>query len=142
MRGLSDQLLRVPYWEQGAKYFATGLARSVLPNCRHRNTNVIIAALDLFEASACVPDRAKVKGAGTAAIADLVRFREDNVRESKHFPLVLLQLTDSPSLHYLLQVLPIAAFYDSQCGVSVNTLAELSSHKNQRVRLRCCKMLS
>ncbi len=73
------QLLRVPYWEQGAKYFATGLARSALPNCRHRNTNVIIAAMDLFEASVCVPDRAKVKGAGTAAIADLVGFREENV---------------------------------------------------------------
>ncbi|KAL9189377.1 hypothetical protein ACHAXT_009052 [Thalassiosira profunda] len=110
-------LLRIPSWEQGAKYFATGLARSALPNCRHRNTNVILAAMDLFEASVCVPNRAKRKGAGTAAIADLVGYREENV-------------------------LPIAAFYESQCGVSVNTLAELASHKNHRVRLRCCKMLS
>ena len=73
------QLLRIPHYEQGAKYFATGLARSTLANCRHRNTNVIIAALDLFEASVCVPDRAKVKGAGTAALTDLVGFREENV---------------------------------------------------------------
>jgi len=111
------QLLRIPHWEHGSKYFATGLARSVLPNCRHRNTNVIIAAMDLFEACVCVPDRAKVKGAGTAAIADLVGFREENA-------------------------ITIAAFYDSQCGISVNTLAELACHKNHRVRLRCCKMLS
>ncbi|KAL7536044.1 hypothetical protein ACHAXR_006882 [Thalassiosira sp. AJA248-18] len=111
------QLLRIPHWEQGAKYFATGLARSALPGCRHRNINVIIAAMDLFEASVCVPDTAKAKGAGTAAIADLVGFREENV-------------------------LLISAFYDSQCNVSVNTLAELASHKNHRVRLRCCKMLS
>ncbi|KAL7550850.1 hypothetical protein ACHAWF_014047 [Thalassiosira exigua] len=111
------QLLRIPHMVQGAKYFATGLARSALPNCRHRNTNVIIASMDLLEASVCVPDRAKVKGAGTAAIADLVGFREENV-------------------------LPVAAFYDSRCGVSVNTLAELASHKNHRVRLRCCHMLS
>ena len=40
---------------------------------------MIIAALDLFEASVCVPDRAKVKGAGTAALTDLVGFREENV---------------------------------------------------------------
>ena len=73
------QLIRIPHYEQGAKYFATGLARSTLANCRHRNTNVIIAALDLFEASVCVPDRAKVKGAGTAALTDLVGFREENV---------------------------------------------------------------
>lgn len=73
------QLLRIPHWEDGAKYFATGLARSVLPNCRHKNTNVIIAAMDLLESSVCVPNRTKVKGAGTAAIADLVGFREENV---------------------------------------------------------------
>ena len=111
------QLLRVPHWEQGAKYFATGLARSALPNCRHRNTNVIVAALGLLEASVCVPNRTKVKGAGTQAISDLVGFREDNS-------------------------IQVAAFYDAQCGVSVNTLAELASHKNHRVRLRTAKMLS
>lgn len=111
------QLLRVSNWELGAKFFATGIARSVLPNCRHRNTKVVISAMDLLEASVCVPDRAKVKGAGTSAISDLVGFREENV-------------------------LPIAAFYDPKYSVSVNTLAELASHKNPRVRLRCCKMLS
>jgi hypothetical protein len=73
------QLLRIPHWEDGAKYFATGLARSALPNCRHKNTNVIIAAMDLLESSVCVPNRLKVKGAGTKAIADLVGFREENV---------------------------------------------------------------
>jgi len=73
------QLMRIPHWEPVSKYFATGLARSALLGCRHRNTNVIIAAIALFEASVCVPDRAKKKGAGTAAIADLVGFREDNV---------------------------------------------------------------
>lgn len=41
-----------------------------------------------------------------------------------------------------LQVLPIAAFYVPGCAVSVNTLAELASHKNHRVRARCCDMLS
>ncbi len=40
---------------------------------------MIIAAMNLFEASVCVPDKAKVKGAGTAAIADLVGFQADNV---------------------------------------------------------------
>jgi hypothetical protein len=73
------QLLRIPHWEQGSKYFAMGLARSALLGCRQRNTNVIIASIALFEASVCVPDRAKKKGAGTAAIADLVGFREENV---------------------------------------------------------------
>ena len=73
------QVLRIPQWEAGAKYFATGLARAALPNLRHRKTSVVIGAIDLFEASVCVPDHAKRKGAGTSAITDLVGFREENV---------------------------------------------------------------
>lgn len=46
-----------------------------------------------------VPDRAKVKGAGTSAIVDLVGFREDNV-------------------------LPVAAFY-GRGDTTVNYLAEV-----------------
>lgn len=46
-----------------------------------------------------VPDRPKVKGAGTAAIADLVGFREDNV-------------------------LPVAAFY-GRGDTTINYLAEV-----------------
>lgn len=46
-----------------------------------------------------VPDRAKVKGAGTAAIVDLVGFREDNV-------------------------LPVAAFY-GKGDTTINYLAEV-----------------
>lgn len=46
-----------------------------------------------------VPDRAKVKGAGTSAIVDLVGFREDNV-------------------------LPVAAFY-GKGDTTVNYLAEV-----------------
>jgi hypothetical protein len=114
---LLAQLLRIPQWEHGSKYFAIGLARSALLGCRQRNVNVVIASIGLFEASVCVPDRARRKGAGSAAIADLVGYREENV-------------------------IPISAFYDSKCSVSVNTLAELASHKNHRVRLRCCEMLS
>lgn len=49
---------------------------------------MIIAAINLFEASVCVPDNAKVKGAGTAAIADLVGYQADNVRNFSHtFPM-------------------------------------------------------
>lgn len=113
---LLAELLAIPQFELGAKYFATGLARAVLPNCRNRNTAVIVAAMDLLEASIVVPDKAKRKGAGSAAIADLVGFKADNA-------------------------ISIAAFYDSQYAVSVNILAEIASHRNPRVRLRCCKML-
>ena len=113
---LLAELLAIPQFELGAKHFATGLARAVLPNCRNRNTAVIVAAMDLLEASIKVPDKAKRKGAGSAAIADLVGFKADNA-------------------------ISIAAFYDSQYAVSVNILAELASHRNPRVRLRCCKML-
>ncbi len=42
----------------------------------------------------------------------------------------------------LLQVLPIAAFYKYECGVTVNTLAELVIDKSGSVRLACCQMLS
>ncbi|KAL7454857.1 hypothetical protein ACHAWC_007007, partial [Mediolabrus comicus] len=113
---LLTRLLQIPHNELGAKYFALGLARAALPNCRHRNTTAIIAALDLLEASITVKDEAKGKGAGSAAIIDLTGFRDPNA-------------------------INIASFYDSEYAVSVNTLAELSSHRNYRVRLRCCKMI-
>lgn len=74
------QLMRIPQWEMCSKRFSTGLARAAIPNLRHRNSNVRLASLDLFEASVCVPDREKLRGAGSEAITDLVGFREENVR--------------------------------------------------------------
>ncbi len=110
-------ILRVPSWEDGAKYYATAIARTSLPHLRHRNARVRFSFIGLFEASISVPDREKIKGAGTEAIVDLVGFKEENV-------------------------LPIAAFYKAECGVTVNSLAELVIDKNANVRYRCCQMLA
>ena len=68
-------LVRVPQWEQGAMVFATALARASITNLRSRNAKVRVASLSLFEAAVGVPNRAKVRGAGTEAIADIVGFR-------------------------------------------------------------------
>lgn len=38
--------------------------------------------------------------------------------------------------------MPIAAFYKRECGVAVNTLAELVTDRVMTVRLACCEMLS
>jgi len=114
---LLTQILRVPQWEIGARHFATALARSAIPNMRHHSYSVRIASIGLFESSVSVPDRVKIKAAGSTAINDLVGFKEENV-------------------------LPVAAFYRAECGVTVNTLAELSTDKNFSVRFRCCQMLS
>lgn len=73
------QILRVPRWELGAKEFATAIARAAIPNLRHRNSKVRISAIYLFEASVSVPNRDKIRGAGTEAIVDLIGFREENV---------------------------------------------------------------
>ena len=110
------QMVRIPQWEGGAMVFATAISRACIQNLRHRNAKVRLASLSLFEAAVGVPNRAKVRGAGTDAIADVVGFREENV-------------------------LPIAAFYDSSCGVSVNALAEVCQDKNSIVRARCCAVL-
>lgn len=40
------------------------------------------------------------------------------------------------------KVLPIAAFYKHECGVTVNALAELVTDRSTSVRLACCQMLS
>ena len=96
--------------------FATAVARQTILNLRHRNAKVRLASLSLFEAACGVPNRAKVKGAGTEAINDIVGFKEENI-------------------------LPVAAFYDASCGVSVNALAELCQDKNPIVRGRCCAVL-
>ena len=74
------QLLRVPQFENEAKHFAIGIARSTIANLRHRNAIVRLSSIELFEAAVCVPDREKRKGAGSYAIQDLVGFREENVR--------------------------------------------------------------
>lgn len=112
------QLLRIPHYEQGAKYFATGLARAALPNCRHRNTNVIIAAIDLFEASVQVPDRAKVKGAGTKAISDLVGFREENVSASMMMMMmIVLWLYDHSAVPHCITVSFCYILGPSNCGI-------------------------
>ena len=111
------QVLRFPAWEIGAKFYATAVARASLPQLRHKSSHVRVACIALLEASISVPDREKIKGAGSEAIGDVVGFREDNV-------------------------LPIAAFYKSDCGITVNVLAELVIDKNANVRFRCCKMLS
>ena len=111
------QAVRIPHWEGGAKIFALALARATMANLRHRNSKVRLVSIELFEASVCIPNRAKVRGAGTDAIADLIGFREDNV-------------------------IPIAAYYSAQCSVSINVLAELAVDKNPKVRERCCQMLA
>lgn len=59
-----------------------------------------LAAVHALWMTVKVPDRAKVKGAGTSAIVDLVGFREDNV-------------------------LPVAAFY-GRGDTTVNYLAEVN----------------
>lgn len=75
------QLLRIPQLESVAKAFSTPLALAALGNMRNRNAKVRIAAIELFQASVCVPDREKLKGAGSEAILELVGFREENVRK-------------------------------------------------------------
>jgi len=62
---LLTQVVRIPHWEGGAKIFALALARASMANLRHRNARVRLASIELFEASVCVPNRAKVRGAGT-----------------------------------------------------------------------------
>ncbi|GMH58956.1 hypothetical protein TL16_g02727 [Triparma laevis f. inornata] len=109
-------VVRIPQWEQGAAMFATAIARASITNLRSRNAKVRVASLSLFEAAAGIPNRAKVRGAGTDAIQDLVGFREENV-------------------------LPIAAFYNAEAGVSVNALAEICQDNNGTVRARACAML-
>lgn len=71
----------------------------VLRSSHARHAKVRLAAIDALWLTVKVPDRAKVKGAGTAAIVDLVGFREENV-------------------------LPVAAFF-GRGDTTVNYLAEV-----------------
>lgn len=109
-------IVRIPNWEIAAKYYATALARASLVLMRHRKHNVRIAGISMFEACVCVPDREKIKGAGSDAILDLIGFKEENV-------------------------LPISSFYSAENGVNVNILAELTTDRHATVRQECCKML-
>lgn len=78
-----------------------------------RHAKVRLAAIQALRVTVKVPDRAKVKGAGTAAIVDLVGFREDNV-------------------------LPVAAFY-GRGTTTINYLAEVSETPR---KIRSCSVMS
>ncbi|CAM9309283.1 unnamed protein product, partial [Hapterophycus canaliculatus] len=111
-----SKLVVHPHLEQGMKFYAVGLCRVILPLLRHRHAKVRIHAIEALRVTVMVPDRAKVKGAGTSAIVDLVGFREDNV-------------------------LPVAAFY-GKGDTMVNYLAELTTDRSASVRAETALMLS
>ena len=100
--------------ELGMKFFAVAVVRAALPVLRHRHARVRAAGVLCLHQCMIVKDRAKVKGAGTDAIMDLVGFREENV-------------------------LPIAAFYKAE--VQINYLAELITDGSAIVRERIAHML-
>ncbi|CAM9789668.1 unnamed protein product, partial [Discosporangium mesarthrocarpum] len=100
----------------GMKFYAVAIVRAIIPQIRHRHSKVRLAALEAVWKTVEVPDRAKVKGAGTAAIVDLVGFREDNV-------------------------LPVAAFY-GKGDTLVNHLAELTTDRIVAVREKTTAMLA
>ncbi|CAB1102695.1 unnamed protein product [Ectocarpus sp. CCAP 1310/34] len=109
------KLVLHPHVEQGMKFYAVGISRAILPHLRHRHAKVRLAAIKALRLAVMVPDRAKVKGAGTSAIVDLVGFREDNV-------------------------LPVAAFY-GRGDTTVNYLAELTTDRSVSVRAETTAML-
>lgn len=113
--GVLEFMSVVEEFNMGFKFFAVGLVRAILPVLRHKHTKVRVAALGALRSCLSVPDRAKLRGAGTEAIPDLVGFREDNV-------------------------LNVAAFYKSD--VQINYLAELVQDKSVQVREKLVEMLS
>ena len=99
----------------GMKYYAVALVRALLPVLRHRHAKCRAHAINAVKVCVAVPDRAKRKGSGTEAIADLVGFREENV-------------------------LPIASFYTST--VQINYLADLVSDPSVSVKENLVSMLT
>jgi len=112
--GVLEFMSAVEEFNMGFKFFAVGLVRAILPVLRHKHAKVRVAALGALRSCLSVPDRAKLRGAGTEAIPDLVGFREDNV-------------------------LNVAAFYKSD--VQINYLAELVQDKSVQVREKLVEML-
>jgi len=102
-------------YNPGLKFFAVALCRALLPLLRHRHAKVRISAISSLRACMSVPDRAKLKGAGTDAMTDLVGFREENV-------------------------LQVSAFY--KADVRINYLAELGTDKSPLVRKALVDMLT
>eukprot|EP00949_MAST-11_sp_MAST-11-sp1_P001598 g1598.t1 len=102
---------RVP---PGMKMFAVGLIRMLVPGLYHRHTKVRLAALETVSALVTCPDEAKRKGAGTAAIVDLLGHRDANV-------------------------IPIAAFYYGEARV--NAFAKLVVDGSIAVRMKFTEML-
>lgn len=102
-------------YEAGMKFYSVALVRSILPVLRHRHAKVRVVAVTALHYVMIVQDRAKRKAAGSAAIQDLVGFREENI-------------------------LPIAAFYKND--VQLNYLAELVGDSSPLVREKLVLMLT
>lgn len=112
--GILELLARTEEFNSGMKFFAVALVRASLPVLRHRHAKVRVAAVRCVNSCMVVPDRAKIKGSGTDAIADLVGFREENV-------------------------LQVAAFY--RADVQINYLAELITDNSVPVKESVVTML-
>ena len=89
------------------KHYAVGMVKALRSGLDHRHAKVRLATLDAVHACVTCPDRAKCKGAGTAAIHDLVAFQDPNS-------------------------VPVSAFYKSDARV--NYFAKLSMDANPAVR--------
>lgn len=109
------QLCRVPLIQDLLVPYGSALARAVMPMLRHRHARVRTAAVRALHRSVAITHKAKWRGAGTDAIADLVGFREDNV-------------------------IPTASFYQPE--VRYNYLAGLTRDASVAVRLATIECLA
>lgn len=116
---LLTQILRIPQWHDPlTKHLAVAITRYVLPSLRSLKSSVRMATLDLVEISISIPDKSKIRGAGTQAIQDLIGFSQE---ENK---------------------LAVNQFFGISDSTKINYLAFLLTNSNQRVRTRVCSMLS
>eukprot|EP00594_Rhizosolenia_setigera_P004717 CAMPEP_0178950776 /NCGR_PEP_ID=MMETSP0789-20121207/6842_1 /TAXON_ID=3005 /ORGANISM="Rhizosolenia setigera, Strain CCMP 1694" /LENGTH=940 /DNA_ID=CAMNT_0020631543 /DNA_START=1071 /DNA_END=3894 /DNA_ORIENTATION=- len=116
---LLTQILRIPQWHDPlTKHLAVAITRYVLPSLRSLKSSVRMATLDLVEISISIPDKSKIRGAGTQAIQDLIGFSQE---ENK---------------------LAVNQFFGISDSTKINYLAFLLTNSNQRVRARVCSMLS
>jgi hypothetical protein len=102
------------------KHYAIGMVKALKTGLDHRHAKVRTASLDAVDACVTCPDKAKARGAGSAAIHELAAFQDPNT-------------------------VPVSAFYRSDArinyfaklGADTNALVSRATDSTKLPKLEC-----
>ena len=113
------------------KYYCVGIIRVIIPILKHKHAKIRILSVKTIQSLIMIPDTAKMKGAGTDTIADLVGFQESNVLQIAAF------YKPTISYNYLADLVqdPVVTVREALATMLVAFLVDLPDRFDHQTRL-------